>query len=218
MATQILTPNIPSCTYSSLYLKHKVQLANPGISYGCNKLKPWRAEEMTAPNQNSWWFQEKYRDPGWAAEETSCSTSLAGGLCSSITKTVLAARGSEGKEKTQACLILVRRKWKERKNRKRAPCSPSAFSYTPGWKPVTQLSTTCPSRRRNHVLVCFSLGQASQQFINWEKLEDLYNTRVTESTPQPQAGDTWHLLFMKICNPKAQSANTTHSFASTSYY
>lgn len=53
MATQILTPNIPSHTYSLLYLKHKVHFANAGLSYGCNKLKPHGAEEKVPPQPAS---------------------------------------------------------------------------------------------------------------------------------------------------------------------
>jgi len=113
---QILTPNIPSHTYSLLYLKHEVHFANPGVSYGCNKLKPWRAEEKAAPkpecvgdfSRRSTQLQD---DPQKAIH---CGTCSAGVLCTSIAIDVVDARGSGGQGGgmlAQASLTVTVESW-----------------------------------------------------------------------------------------------------------
>lgn len=95
MATQILTPNIPSCTYSLLYLKHEVHFANPGISYGCNKLKPCRAEEKSALKPE--WLCVFSRRSIWLGDDLQkahCSTHSAGVLWGGIATAVMGASGS----------------------------------------------------------------------------------------------------------------------------
>lgn len=96
MATQILTPNIPSCTYSLLYLKHEVHFANPGISYGCNKLKPCRAEEKSALKPER--LCDFSRRSIWLGDDlqkaTHCSTCSAGVLWGGIATAIMGASGS----------------------------------------------------------------------------------------------------------------------------
>lgn len=112
MATQILTPNIPSHTYSSLYLKHEVHFANPGISYGCNELKPRRAEEKAAPQPGCLgdFSRRSIRLRDDLQKAMPCGTCLAGVLCSGIATAVVDARGSRGQRRgtlAQASLTIA---------------------------------------------------------------------------------------------------------------
>lgn len=150
-----LTPNIPSHTYSLLYLKHEVHFANPGISYGCNKLKPRRAEEKAAPKPG---FLGGFSRITWLWADP---VAPAGQVCSATASPRLVwVPGSQNTHPAHPSLEKIRGK-ENRKIKKEDSEQPLCLltpSHTLGWGSDLAQHQFSFKILMINILVCFSLG------------------------------------------------------------
>lgn len=155
MATQILTPNIPSHTYSLLYLKHKVHFANPGISYGCNKLKAQRAEEKVAPKPG---FLGGFSRSTWLWADP---VAPAGHVCSAAASPRLVwVPGSQNTHPALPSLEKIRGKENRKLNKEDSVQRLCLLtpSHMLGWESDLAQHHFSFKILMNNILVCFNLG------------------------------------------------------------
>lgn len=103
---------------------------------------------------------------------------------------------------------------REKKERMRTTCSPSAF-----WHPHNTGMEVCDLWLGSALLVLHDIGEEMfcfasifDQCLNYSLPEKSWKTSGTQElqnqTSQTHTGGTWDLLFVKIHNAKAHSANT----------